>query len=231
MSGSATVLALHREAREHRVLAHLLHALNQPLTGLQCSLELASSVPRSNEEHVRTMREAIVLTARMRVLVEALRELVHSSEMAGAISELLLNAELADCVGQLHPVAAARNVELQVANRDVLPVQADRKRVTAVLLRTIAATLSLCRQSSIIRIDAAAGSDSAQIIISWTPGPAPEFSPFSRPQLGLLIAQAAWESGGGRWTEPPEDSRHTCTLQLSMALSRPGSKKQIGDAK
>ena len=230
MSGAATGLALQREARERDMLAHLLHALNQPLTGLQCSLELASSVPRSNGENVSTFREGLALTARMRILVEALRELVHSSEAADAVSDFHLDVELADCVDQLRPVAAATCVEFEVVSHDVLPIQADRNRIATVLLRTITAAVSLCQRASVLAIEAAAGSDSATVTISWTPGPAPEFSPFSRPELGLLIAQAAWESRGGRWTESRQDNRHTCTLQLSMALCLP-KKQQMGDTK
>lgn len=231
MSGAATGLARPSEARERNLLAHLLHALNQPLTGLQCSLELTSSAPRSSEEQARTMGEWLALTARMRVLVEALRELVHSSEMAETISDLHLEESLANCVEQLRPVAAATGVEFKVVSHDVLPIQADRNRIATVLLRTIAAAVSLCHQTSVLEIEAAAERDSAIVTISWPPGPAPELSPFSRPELGLLIAQAAWESSGGRWAEVLENNRRTCTLQLPMALRRASSKKQIGDAK
>ena len=231
MSGAGIGLARKIEARERNMLAHLLHALNQPLTGLQCSLELASSVSRSNEEHMRTFHEGLALTARMRVLVEALRELVHSSEVDDAVSDFHLDVELADCVDQLRPVAAATGVEFEVMSHDVLPIQADRNRIATVLLRTLTAAVSLCQHASVLAIEASAGIDSATVTISWTLGPAPEFSPFSRPELGLLIAQAAWESGGGRWTESREHNLHTCTLRLSVALCQPGSKKQIGDAK
>jgi signal transduction histidine kinase len=60
------------------LLAHLLHALNQPLTGLQCSLELAAASPQRREEYVRTLREGLELTGRMRILVEAIRELADT---------------------------------------------------------------------------------------------------------------------------------------------------------
>jgi signal transduction histidine kinase len=231
MSGAGTRLAFRPETRTHTVLAHLLHALNQPLTGLQCSLELASSVPRSSEQQVRTLREGLALTARMRLLVEALHELVHSSDTAEAISDLQLDAELADCVDQLRPVAAARGVEFYLENRDLLPIQADRHCIAIVLLRALSAVLSLCQTASTVSIGAAAEGDSAVVTISWTPDLEPEFSPFSRPELGLVIARAAWESSGGRWVELREQTRHTCTLQWPISLGLPGSTKKIGDAR
>ena len=229
MSSAATRLAPSAEAPKQTALAHLLHALNQPLTGLQCSLELASSVPRSSEQQVRTMREALALTARMRVLVEALRELVHSSEATEKNSDLDLDAVLADCVGQLRPMAESRGVGFRVTSGDALSIEAGRNRIATVLLRTIGAACSLCRESTDLEIKAGAKDDSAAVTISWTPGPAPEFSPFSRPELGLVIAQAAWESSGGDWVELREESRHTCTLAMALRLT--GCKKRIGDAK
>src|ERR1700739_1053383 len=123
MSGTGTRLALPIQPLQPTALAHLVHALNQPLTGLQCSLELATSAPRSSEQYVRTLREGLALTFRMRILVEALRELSHSSQAAEAISELHLDAALLDCVDQLRPVAEASGVRVQVARRDVLPIQ------------------------------------------------------------------------------------------------------------
>ena len=231
MSGAGTRLAPSAEPLKQTALAHLLHALNQPLTGLQCSLELASSVPRSAEQQAHTVREGLALTARMRVLVEALRELVHSSDAAESIPDLQLDAVLADCVDQLRPVAEVRGVGLNAAIRDELFIQADRTRVATVLLRATGAALSLCREASDLQIEAAAEGDSAAVTISWVPGPAPEFSPFSRPELGLVIARAAWESSGGHWTELRDGNRYTCALAFPMASCQSGSKKQIGDTK
>lgn len=228
MSAIAAGLALQRETREPNMLALLLHALNQPLTGLQCSLELASSAPRSNEQQSRTLQESLVLTARMRLLVEALREVVHSSEAAQTMSDFDLEVALADCVDQLRPVAAARGVEFEVVSRDALPIQADSNRIATVLLRTMTAALSLCQEITILHIEAAAEGDRATVTISWTPGRAPEFSPFSRPELGLIIAEAAWESSGGRWAKLREENRYACALQWPLAS---GPKQQIGDAR
>jgi hypothetical protein len=83
MSSAGVQLARSEAALNGRTpLAHLLHALNQPLTGLQCSLELALVELRSPEEYARTVREALHLTGRMRVLVEALREIADSEAVS-----------------------------------------------------------------------------------------------------------------------------------------------------
>src|ERR1700683_4169073 len=56
-------------------LAVLLHELNQPLTGLQCSLELATVGSRTPEEYINTLHQGLDLVARMRLLVETVREI------------------------------------------------------------------------------------------------------------------------------------------------------------
>src|SRR5579863_8354522 len=62
-------------------LQHLLHALNQPLTGLHCSLELALVGQRTPEQYVRALSEGLELAGRMSVLVGAIRELVETEEV------------------------------------------------------------------------------------------------------------------------------------------------------
>ncbi len=230
MSSTGTRPALRTEPGECTALAHLLHALNQPLTGLQCSLELAASAPRSSEQYVRTLREGLALTARMRILVEALRELTHSSA-EGPISDLHLDTLLVECVDELRPVAEARGVRFQVAIARLLAIQAGRNCLATILLRMLGSAVSLCREASDLEIEAAAEGDHASVKISWIPGPAPEFSPFSRTELGLVIAQAAWESSGGHWADLRHETRRTCTLQFPLAICLPGCKKQIGDTK
>ena len=61
-------------------LQHLLHALNQPLTGLHCSLELALAGQRTSEQYVRTLSEGLELAGRMTILVAAIRELVDTEQ-------------------------------------------------------------------------------------------------------------------------------------------------------
>jgi hypothetical protein len=58
----------------------LLHALNQPLTGLQCSMEVALASPRPIEYHVPRLREGLDLTERMRSLVDAIREVADGGK-------------------------------------------------------------------------------------------------------------------------------------------------------
>jgi len=219
MSGVGAQLA--REARPQRCdrrnsMAYLLHALNQPLTGLQCSLELAATAPRSEERYACIMREALELTGRMRVLVEALGELADSSPLpAQEGTSFQLDELLRATADELGPVAENNRVRLRIAGGVPLPVRSDRTRAASVLFRILSSALSLCDQETELRVVAGAGQSGATLSFSWTQGTSPKDSPFSRPELGLLIAQAAWREAGGE-CEFETGRMQTCTIRLPL---------------
>jgi hypothetical protein len=211
-------------------LAHLLHALNQPLTGLQCSLELAVAGPRPNEQYVRTLREGLELTGRMRILVEAIREVADAPPPHREECDLLrLDELLRTTVTDLLPVAQAKGVRLALENQSSLPLRADRRSLTTLLFRFLDSVLSLAREGSDLRIVAAPDRDQASVVVSWSPGPPPEHSPFSRPEVGLLLARVGWERAGAEWIHTragtPRDAgeasaekpTEVCTVRLPLA--------------
>lgn len=207
-------------------LAHLLHALNQPLTGLQCSLELAVAGPRRNEQYVRTLREGLELTGRMRILVEAIRELADAPPPDREEVDLLrLDELLRTAVADLIPVAQAKGVRLLLESHSPLPLQADRRSLTTLLFRLLDSVLSLARAGSDLHIVAAPDRDEASLVVSWSPGPPPEHSPFSRPEVGLLLARVGWERAGAEWIHTragtaegtTEKMTEACTIRLPLA--------------
>src|SRR5579863_8922683 len=114
-------------------LQHLLHALNQPLTGLHCSLELALVGQRTPEQYVDAMREGLELTERMGVLVAAIREVVdlrgerqHDGSQpipvgAGYGEVTALDGLLREAVGELQPVAKAKPGNIYLYCDEPLP--------------------------------------------------------------------------------------------------------------
>jgi C4-dicarboxylate-specific signal transduction histidine kinase len=198
-------------------LAHLFHALNQPLTGLQCSLELAASEPRSTDQYVRTLREGLELIGRMRILVEAIRELADTEPPDGEEAETFrLDELLRDTVNDLLPVAQSIGVRVSLVTSP-LPVRAARRRLAALMFRLIDSGLSLARERSDLQIVAAPEPEHARLVVSWNQGPGPEHSPFSQPELGLLIAQAGWEQAGAEWSLTRAETTQTCTVRLPLA--------------
>ncbi len=217
-------------------LQHLLHALNQPLTGLHCSLELAPVGQRPPEQYVRALRAGLALAGRMSVLVAAIRELVETEELCeeekpkanstGAENRpvIALDALLRDTADELRPAAEARKKQILLHCDAPLPVHATRPRLAGAVFRFLDSALSLTRPGGDLRIRAHSESGQARLQVLWDAGNEAEHPPFSPPQLGLLIAEAAWKRLGGEWSrvqslENPA-SLHTVSARLPLAGAR-----------
>jgi K+-sensing histidine kinase KdpD len=222
-AGSQLVAPEHAaEPTSRGQLAHLLHALNQPLTGLQCSLELAVAGPRRPEQHVQTLEEGLDLVARMRILLEAIRELCDVRPASPAINDhrsqiCALEVLLRQTTSELGPVAETRKVHLEIASDEGLAVHADPSHLTEILFRFLESVLSLAHPESDLRLAAMRVWGAAILRVSWSEGPPLRHSPFSRPELGLMIAQARWEQLGAEWKLESEGNRRVCTIRQPLA--------------
>jgi len=199
-------------------LAHLLHALNQPLTGLQCSMELAVAVLRPADHYVRSLRDGLELVSRIRVLVGAIRELADLEEMKTAGTVVLaLDERFRDTVRDLEPIAEAKGVRLSFKIDDSLVVRGPQTVLNNTIFRFLESALTLSRENTDFSIVVEELQQHASVTVSWTRGALPESSPFSSPELGLLIAQAGWEEMGGIWTAEQTESCEICTARIALA--------------
>jgi signal transduction histidine kinase len=221
MSAGMSAAAL-AKAEARSPLAQLLHALNQPLTGLQCSMEVALAGPRTGEQYVRGLREGLELTERMRALVEAIREVVDGAEEKNAKPETTeLEPVLREVWEDLKPVAEVKSVRmaLDCATDSPLAVPVGRRRWAAVVFRLLESALSLAARGSVVRIETGgaggAGENRDWVRIGWHAGSAA--AAFSRPELGLLVAQAVWERAGAAWERERIENRETVTVRLPIA--------------
>jgi signal transduction histidine kinase len=217
--GTAAGVAL---AQERTPLAQLLHALNQPLTGLQCSMEVALGATRSAEQYRQGLREGLELTARMRELVEAIREVVDGQEDAGAEAEetVDLNSVLQEASLDLKPVAESRGVGVNLVCDSPLMVGAERRRLFALAFRLIEAALGLAAAGSELRVEV--GGAAATLRVLWH-GERP--SAFSRSDVALLVAQAGWEQIGAEWRRERDENGETVKISLARIC---GGKRNAG---
>jgi hypothetical protein len=212
-------------------LERLLHALNQPLTGLQCSLEVALAAPRTVEYYQQRLREGVELAERMRVLVEAIREVTQGESENENSAATDGGAVVREVVEGLELVAEAKKVRILIDSSSSFPLTVNLTwhRTTALLFRMIESALTLAQWGSEVRIQtrglksggtkAAAGA--VWIGMRWQGAPAPEFS---RPELGLLVAQAGWERAGARWGRERMDNSESITVWLA---GDPAEKREI----
>ena len=183
-------------------------------------MEVALASPRTLEELVQGLRGGLELTERMRVLVEAIREVVDSEEeknLEPEATELktLLQATLDD----LDPVAKAMGVliTLDCAADLSIVVKATRRKLAAIVFRWLESALSSSAPGSVVLIEAAGGLSEGRIRIQWHAGS--PLSVLSQSELGLLVAQAGWERAGGRWERERTEELETVTVRLTSALA------------
>ena len=198
-------------------LARLLHALNQPLTGLQCSMEVALATPRTTEQYARGLREALELTERMRALVGAIREVTEMDEenKNNAWERIEVKTVLREAVDDLAPVAEMKNVRvaLDCCQTASPPVGTGRLGLGTAAFRLLESILSLAARGSVLRIETGGAPGEAWIRVRWQAGHAA--SAFSRPELGLLVAQAGWERAGAIWERERSEKLETVNIRLS----------------
>jgi hypothetical protein len=202
-------------------MAYLLHALNQPLTGLQCSLELSLVGPRTPEQYIGAMRDGLELTGRMRVLVEAIREVADAEQNDLTETEVVsLHDLLEQTTNELQPIAEAKNASISFYSNAPLSVRAERNRLAAVVFRFLDAALSSTAWGSALRLTAASDRGHACISASWLDGTeSPDHSPLSRQELGLLIARAGWKRAGAEWISERSGNTQTIKIRLPLATN------------
>jgi hypothetical protein len=208
----------------------LLHELNQPLTGLQCSLELATVGSRTPQQYISVLHQSLDLVARMRMLVEAVREV---SDLEPGVSSqpeaIALDFLLRGTVDDLRPVAESRKLHIDVDGNSFPHSCLVQRSVTATLFRIIDSVLSLAVSHSIVRVHLRTLDQHAAVLISWmdekkihekmaenTETGRLRLSP---PALGLLVARACWQRAGGQWNAEFSPANHSLTLLLPWAES------------
>ncbi len=198
-------------------LEQLLHALNQPLTGLQCSMEVALAGPRTREQYVQGLREGLALTERMRTLVEALREVAEIEPApAGRPETTDLEDLLREAVEDLTPVAEEKEVRisLKISSPPPLVARMARPPLATAIFRLADSALSLSARGAALRMEAGSAPDEVWLRMQWQREGEGHRQPsvFSRPELGLFIVQARLERAGATWER---DSREGCeTLRI-----------------
>jgi K+-sensing histidine kinase KdpD len=217
-------------ARQKPALAGLLHALNQPLTGLQCSLELALAVPRRPEQYIRTLREALELTNRLRLLAEAMRELIEmQARRIRPNQDLRLQELLAEVIEELRPVAETRGVRVGLDCDAAITVASERRFFQGLIFRLLEALLSLAAADNGIGIAGRKLEEEIQLRFEWSEPGSEQKVEFCPAELALLLVAAGCERIGGRW-ERSHGDRNVCTMWLPRFAGE-APPPRLGDAR
>lgn len=233
MSGGGTAAAQWAGTIARGPLAELLHALNQPLTGLQCSLEVTLAASRTGEHYQKTLRDGLALTERMRLLVEALREVADCNESTSSAGSRTLDREMNAARLQAEVWEAWRE-----AAESLTPV-ADMKRVTISLkgtrgcdhhvqsafgegiFRLLDAVVTLAACGTAVEVENDVSTDACGFCVQWQGQVDAEknYVPLSRPEIGLLVARARLEQLGAEWERRRTQDGEVITVRLSVGLT------------
>jgi signal transduction histidine kinase len=217
-------------ARErNRLFADLFHALNQPLTTLRCSLELAEQEPFGEEQYrclVGASRERVEQVAE---LLGGLRELLDAED-PGARAEILdLGPFLQDAVAELVPVAEVREVKLALHYRSLAAVKAEPRRFRHALFHLLEGAIEAANPGSRLQMEVLVHGSQAVITLSSDRNSAEH----PRQDLGepvelagkrflwwrmaLAIAARAFEAAGGTVVQASDGCQLTVQVRLPLA--------------
>ena len=91
-----------------------------------------------------------------------------------------------------------------------------RRRLAVIVFRLLESALSCATRGSALLIEAVGGLSESRIRIQWHAAGSP-LLPFSRPELGFLVAQAGWEWAGAHWERERTENLETVTMVLPSA--------------
>jgi hypothetical protein len=94
--------------------------------------------------------------------------------------------------------------------------------MTSLLFRLLDAVLSLAAPGSEMEVTLSPRLTADEIVVGIAWSGAEAGGEYSRPRLGLRMAQARLERGGGRWSRLSAGGRETITMVLPVAAEGAG---------
>ncbi len=198
-------------------LRYLLHALNQPLTALQCSLELSVARPNHSDRDLRTLNEALDLTSRMRMLVEALHEVANTPDSATrhVVEAFSLGSLLRELITELLPVAENKRIRIHLLGELASSMRADRIVVAAALFRFLEAVLGIIDERGDLKVLVVPDSSFLCMVVSWKAAKQAA-NAITRQELALLVSQYGLKVICASCDETLSGGTRTCTLRLPV---------------
>ncbi len=161
---------LQNEAAPERqtLISELFHALNQPLTTLRCSLELALYQQGTLEHYRECVQHALEQTGRAVHLVLSIRALVDAEDPGDGREIVQLDSKLQEVVQDFRLVAEAREVSMSLSCDSPLLLLAEPRRLHQALFNLVDSTLSGSRPGTELKIQARATAAEAALMVMLT---------------------------------------------------------------
>ena len=207
---------------QESLLPELLHALNQPLTSLRCSLELALLQPRDSDEYRRRLRESLKLTEDITVLASGIRELIDVEQPVAQPRAVLLDKVLRSSTRELMPLADTEGIGISVLCTTALTALGDEQQLSTAVIYLLSFLLNRANKGGELNVQAK--QDGEEIALAFELDQSGEHSGgkpvakagAARAYLRLLVARRIFEMAGGT-VEVDLDSRR---ISIRIRLPR-----------
>ncbi len=200
------------DGERRELISDLFHALNQPLTTLRCSLELALQQPRTAKQYRDGLIVALKHAEQIAWLATGIRELLEADDADDDHQVLALEVCLQETVVDLLPVAETAGVRLSFHRGSPCRVFFEPRRLRQALFHLLEYVLSGSRTAAAVNIEAAERGEEAVLVVTTSSqdvpcpqnsvaGPAANGSEGKAPELarrlGLAIARGIFQAAGG----------------------------------
>lgn len=189
---------------QESLLPELLHALNQPLTSLRCSLEVTLLQPRDSDEYRRRLRESLKLTEDITVLASGIRELIDVEQPIAQPRAVSLDKILQFSTRELMPLADAEGVGISVLCTPSLAVLGDEQQLSTAVIYLLSFLLNRSSQGGEVNVQAKRDGEEIALAFELSEGATqgsgskPPAKPgAARAYLRLLVARRIFEVAGG----------------------------------
>ena len=189
---------------QESLLPELLHALNQPLTSLRCSLEVTLLQPRDSEEYRRRLRESLKLTEDITVLASGIRELIEVEQLVPQPCAVSFEKVLQFSLRELMPLADSEGVGMSLLCAPSLTALGDEQQLSTAVIYLLSFLLNRASKGEELNIQAKR--DGEQIALAFelsksssqgSDAKIPAKPVAARAYLRLLVARRIFEVSGG----------------------------------
>jgi signal transduction histidine kinase len=210
---------------QESLLPELLHALNQPLTALRCSLEMTLLQPRDSDEYRKRLRDSLRLAEEITTLTGGIREMVDAERPCDHAQCVDVSALWGTTVREFLPVAASRGVSLSLLCTPSLATLGDPYQFSKAFFYLLDFVLSDASKGDELTVQAGPEGDQIEVTLdllksrSATTSTRDTSRPKVKSYLAFLIARRLLEVSGGGVRFQREATQSSLRVRLPQASS------------
>lgn len=200
-----------------RFARRLFHDLSQPLTALQCSIDLALRKKRSIEDYEKVLSSALEQASKAIRIAELSRQIAEADD-CGERTAVDLSALMVEVIELYAPVAEAKGVVLENSVAATAVVKANPETLRRSIFQLLDTALHRTRSGSVLYIELTAGNE-----ISLRVGAERDIAPEGMVDLGedegaYTVCAHSMRALGGTMRKKPSGRSESVVITLPANL-------------